>query len=410
MKLLTFLGIADYKETTYVLRDQKYTTRYCPAAITYFCRPETTLIVVTDLARETHFEALADEISNFSIPIDLPIPDGHSETDLWKIFDALTAQVNQGDELVVDITNGFRSLPFLSFLAVAFLRLARNVEVRCVYYGAFEARDKELNESPVFDLTPFVTLLDWTIATNQFATTGNASALAVALNKINNPALEPLSKSVEQIATGLHLLRPKEVSEAAATLSQNLTPVRQDLPPPFALLSDNLTTSYSRFGQSGLADARATLICQLEMINWYHSRGQIVHALSLAREWVVSLLSYHFNLDAEDKANREEMEFLLNGGKDKAANRESKYLAQWQTEMPRRRRKQLHRLWQSPFQLANLRNDVLHSGFRRNPKSSEDVMEAANDVLSELKKIAVEWGLHSEHLYTNQSQEAKESK
>ena len=47
MKLLTFLGIADYKDTTYVWNEQGYATRYCPAAMAHFFRPETTLVVVT---------------------------------------------------------------------------------------------------------------------------------------------------------------------------------------------------------------------------------------------------------------------------------------------------------------------------------------------------------------------------
>ncbi|MCQ3978453.1 MAG: TIGR02221 family CRISPR-associated protein, partial [Anaerolineae bacterium] len=65
---------------------------------------------MTKDAKAKHFESLADEISQVTRPVAAPIPDGHSEADLWQIFEALTQAVGEGDELVVDITNGFRSL------------------------------------------------------------------------------------------------------------------------------------------------------------------------------------------------------------------------------------------------------------------------------------------------------------
>ncbi|RME96975.1 MAG: TIGR02221 family CRISPR-associated protein, partial [Chloroflexi bacterium] len=182
MTLLTFLGTADYKPTTYVLGDRRHPTRYCSAAVAHFYRPKTTLVVVTQAAEARHFESLADEIAGVTTPVAVPIPDGHSEADLWQMFDALTAHVAEGDDLVVDITNGFRSLPFLSFLAVAFLRIARRVKIQRILYGAWEARNPA-NESPIFDLTPFLTLLDWTIATDRFTRFGDASDLAALLRQ-----------------------------------------------------------------------------------------------------------------------------------------------------------------------------------------------------------------------------------
>ena len=72
MKLLTFLGTANYQETTYVLSGRGFTSKYCPAAVAHFCQPETTLVVVTDAADAMHFETLADEISGFTKPVPVP--------------------------------------------------------------------------------------------------------------------------------------------------------------------------------------------------------------------------------------------------------------------------------------------------------------------------------------------------
>lgn len=135
------------------------------------------------------------------------------------------------------------------------------------------------------------------------------------------------------------------------------------------------------------------------MVKWYAAKGQTVQALSLAREWLPSLLCYRFQLDPLDKANRDEMELLLSGGKikDKEGNtiRESLYLEQW-SNIPKKQKKLLNNLWGDDFNLANLRNDVLHSGFRKNPKKAENILEQTRKIIEELKAVAAEWKLADE--------------
>jgi hypothetical protein len=155
-----------------------------------------------------------------------------------------------------------------------------------------------------------------------------------------------------------------------------------------------LLESYGCFGQIGSVEPKAALAYQLEMINWYHQRGQLVHALSLAREWLVSFLCAHLELDMEDKSNREEMELLLSGGTLKDAKtsqvlKVARYLDRWPT-VPAGKR--LRRLWGSGYNLANLRNDVLHSGFRKKSKSSIEVRDAVDQALQELNVIVIELG------------------
>jgi len=69
----------------------------------------------------------------------------------------------------------------------------------------------------------------------------------------------------------------------------------------------------------------------------------------------------------------------------------SKYLEQWKT-VPEGKR--LRQLWSNPpYQLANLRNDVLHSGFRKNPKSAKKIVDLVQDIVHELNDIAAQWGI-----------------
>jgi hypothetical protein len=51
----------------------------------------------------------------------------------------------------------------LALLAAAFLRSAKGIRLRALLYGAYDARENDV--APVFDLTPFLDLLEWMFAT-----------------------------------------------------------------------------------------------------------------------------------------------------------------------------------------------------------------------------------------------------
>lgn len=390
MEILSFLGPTNYSFTKYKYRDTIVPTRFFAEALPkFFPDTEKILVFVTPTVKKhDNLEELKSRLGDLLEPVD--IPESHTEDALWQIFDALIGHVEDGEKVVFDITNSFRSLPFLVFIAAAFLRSARKVKVEAVVYGAFEARDKEANISPVFDLTPFVSLFDWLAAANQFIYTGNARYLASRLVKTGQESLQPLAENVTAIAQGLELLRPRDVAEASLQLPGNLKDVAANLPKPFGVVVQPVEKAYAAFGVAS-EDPRGHLLSQLRMINWYFQNQHYVHTLAMAREWVVSLICYHFEEDMWDQDVRDDAEILLAGGK--RGDRESRHREKWET-VPEGKR--LRRLWQDPFNLANLRNDVLHTGFRKAPKSAAEIIAQTGRVVSEINEIARLWKLVTE--------------
>jgi hypothetical protein len=94
-----------------------------------------------------------------------------------------------------------------------------------------------------------------------------------------------------------------------------------------------------------------------------------------------------------EKKERDDMELLLSGGTDKAAGKISPRLPLWQALA---KGKRLAGLWGGGLNLANLRNDVLHAGFRKKPKSAEEIAEITGKVVCELREIAADWNLLEE--------------
>ncbi|MBD2137688.1 TIGR02221 family CRISPR-associated protein [Anabaena sp. FACHB-1237] len=419
MKAISFLGFnkRGYQETTYLnpIASGEYKTKFIQQALVEFYKPETLYVLLTDTAAKgipdnetesswtTLQNKLADKVDLQPI---MNIPEGHTTSDIWKLFQMLTDCLQDGDRVLFDITNGFRSLPVLALIAVSYLRVVRQVQIEGLIYGAFDAKSND-NKTPIFDLLPIVSLLEWTTATDQFLKTGNAQALAGLLHN-GDPSTEDLANNIDKIAQGLQLLRPIDVMQQSALLPEKITTasstISQSLP-PFTTLLKRVENDYGKFALKSPTEytisPQSSLIRQLRMVEWYAEKGQIVQALSIAREWLPSLLCYHFNIDPQvERPNRSEMELLLNGGtgqKDSQGNRYiSPYLEQYKASIPQEKRTQLSNLWSNTYRLANLRNDVLHAGFRKNPQGAEYIIQQTKQIVEELRNIAQVWDLKDE--------------
>lgn len=421
MKAISFLGFnphKGYNKTIYINPNsyEECETEFFQEAMVKFYKPKVLYILLTKTAEtgvlkdrnESNWDALQKRlVGKVELRPIKNLPESSSPEELWKIFALLTEHLQEEDKVLFDITYGFRFLPIVSLIAVSYLRVVRKVKINGLIYGALDAQNKETNQTPIFDLLPIVSLLEWTTATDQFLRTGNAQTLAGLLHN-GDPATEELANNIDKIAQSLQLLRPKDVMKEAALLSEKITAASSSISeslPPFTTLLRRVETDYGNFGlKNPLAytiSPQASLIRELRMIEWYTKKGQIVQALSMAREWLPSLLCYHFNIDPQiERPNRYEMELLLNGGtgqKDPQGNKYiSPYLEDYKATISPEKIAQLSNLWSNPYRLASLRNDVLHAGFRRNPQSVEYIIEQTWQIVEELGKIAQTWNLKDE--------------
>ncbi len=344
MKAISFLGTTRYSSTTYVFRPADgeaiafETPYFAEALVHFFPELECVFVLVTpEVQVHENWEALQSRLGEKVTPV--YIPTGHSESELWQIFNALTSVVHSNDTVIFDITNSFRSLPFLTFLAAAYLRTAQQVKVEAVLYGAFEARDQTTDRTPVFDLTPFVTLLDWITATNQFIYTGEGHYLAHLLSTTDtfvHPRRELTEKErkaemrAKRIQGAAHAI--EETSQALLTtliphseqsseqLVKRLAEATQDLAdqaPPYRLLAERIQLTYAPFAMAApMSDKIAEdLIRQYKMVRWYLDKGHLPQGFTLMREWMVTAVAHRLGLQSPEildhKAERHEIEQAL---------------------------------------------------------------------------------------------------
>ncbi len=316
-KVITFLGTMP-KETQYLYAGQTYAGRVFGEALRQFVDFDVMLVFTTPEAEETTWpvlEALADPRIRR-----VPIVIGEDTAELWTLFESLTQEVEPGDTVIFDITHGLRSIPFLIFLAAAYLKEACDVTIAAIYYGAYELGQP----APVIDLSEFVALLDWLTATNQFIYTGDGRYLAqllrdagafehprralteeeraqqAAARRIGNAA-GAITETSQALLTSLI----PHAAQASADLLARLAEAREDLArqaPPYRLLADRVRATYQPFAVAEplRADLRRDLEVQLLMIAWYMEKGHLPQAFTLMREWVVTAVGYRLGMNAAE--------------------------------------------------------------------------------------------------------------
>jgi len=399
MKAITFLGIARYSQTTYVYGDQSYETDLFPEALYRFIQPDELLVFVTNKAREMYLDRLREKLAGLIALHPVSIPEGRNEDELWQIFDALTGAVDEGDEVIFDITHSYRSLPFLVFLAAAYLKAAKRVRLHAVLYGAYEARDTDSNRSPVFDLTPFVALLDWLTATDQFIQTGDARRLAELLNPASKGkgTAARASRTLSEVSLAAFLCQPFQLMSKVGRLKPDLLRAEPELAQmarPFGVLRDQIVGTFGAFGADFDHDVPGGLQAQLRLIKWYHSNNQLIQAMTLAREWLISAVTYRLgkpiDLGLEARGQTEQaITGLVKVGHEAIAysnlNEDGQKIYDWEE------RDDLIALWNA---LGPVRNALDHAGYQQDAMKIKTIVKKANDeVMPRLQSLAQRWGL-----------------
>ncbi len=409
MKALTFLGATNAFDTIYFTEaGQQCQAPFFPAAMVHLYPGIQQLrVFVTKKAGEMHYarlESLVKEIVPDVQPV--PIPDGRTEAEIWQIFQAVADAVSPGERLIFDITHGLRSLPFLSFLAAAYLRTVKSITVEAVLYGAYELGDRSAEgptRAPVFDLTRFVTLLDWLAAADRFTRYGDAGDLAALLRDPTatpihmaartEAAARPMARhlraaaaAIEGVSEPLRLARPVATMTEAAALEKALSDANRDisaLARPFALIADRVRENYAPFAITAQAqheDCAGNLRIQRELVRWYVERRQHAQAILLAREWVTS---YTMALLGQDLFGRRSLaEDLLNQGVE--ARKEHLRLPE-EARMP-----MLSKAIAVWGMLRELRNDLAHCGFRAGALPVRDLVRHAEALPAELAALSLD--------------------
>lgn len=282
-------------------------------------RPHRIIALCTEGALKTTFPVLEGGVS---VPVAaVRIPEGRTEEELWDILHLILEQASPGTRMTLDLTQGFRSYPFLFFTAALFLRALRGVDIQAVYYGMFEGK-YETNDgrkvAPVVDLYPVLEMIEWFYATRMFKETGQAQLLSACLAPFETPPaglareecrdysqIKRLRESVDLFAMKYAQSLPLELGLQAGKLAGRLSnPVpghlRSKMPVPEEVFRaihefiEPFATPYKKKGtKKTISFDSNELVRQAGIIDTYIEKGYLNYALGLIREWIVTAVMWH---------------------------------------------------------------------------------------------------------------------
>ncbi|MDA8972506.1 TIGR02221 family CRISPR-associated protein [bacterium] len=432
---ISFLGTSNYVECNYFLEedDSKLikNVKYVQEALLklhqpFFGREDICYFFLTKDAKSQNWED-GQQFNSITRNYDLPneglknriislcengfqaqienveIPEGFSTKDIWAIFQTVFSKLENNDEVYFDITHAFRSIPMLGLALLNYSKAIHNVNVKGIYYGAFEklgfaseVKKIPLDErnAPILNLTTLSILQDWSNAAKDFIEFGNTQNLTKTL-KSNYNYFDTLSKkqngrlknSLTKVAQGLQDFSTSIATNRGNSIINNdnarlLNKEIQDLRPrldevvqlsPFSSLLSVIENEIKVFEDEDIFNG-------LIAIKWCIKNKLIQQGITLLQEFIITICLKKIELDYNNKINRDTVSGLLGKRQDDLFNYSNNSNTKLEQEIV------VNKLEKEDYYQElipifdhisnNIRNDINHAGFARKGKSPEEFEKA----------------------------------
>ncbi|MGM0369635.1 MAG: TIGR02221 family CRISPR-associated protein [Bacillota bacterium] len=229
---------------------------------------------------------------------------GVNEEQLWGNFDVfmkLSEKLKDGDQIYLDITHSFRSIPLFMYLMMDFIQNLnnKNIELVGLYYGMLDV-NMELGYTPVVNLQSLFEISKWIRGVYDFTSYGNGYLISNLINDeeiakritnvselVNINYLVNLKKQITKLKESLELDKLKETK----VLNYVLPQIKQFL---------------ARF-----EEVNANHKFQLKIAKWYFDNKRYANGYICLVESIFTFLCEIYDLDSNKINNRKLVRSLL---------------------------------------------------------------------------------------------------
>lgn len=346
----------------------------------------------------------------------LRIKEGLTEQDIWDVFNTVYANINEGDEVIFDITHAFRSIPMLAIVILNYAKVLKNIRIIGLHYGPFEklgrvedVKNMDLNERnvPILDLSAFDSLLDWSFGVERFVTSGDASKLSVLMHDDVNPIIKETkggnldAKNLFRLGKGLNDFskiiatnRAPKVSEQAQFCIKCISEYHEsDLLPAFKPLMDKIKQRFDPFNGD-------TVIDGISASRWCLNHSDIQQGITILRETMITHLVLNNGGDIMSTKDRDIAAHIATGiERDGAYDVTSDSKLEPFKEYSSRLYdylKERTELTNSIVKLGPIRNDINHAGYNKSARSPDDFSHELEKYIEQFETFLLsQQGVHS---------------
>ena len=422
---ISVLGTSDYQDCFYCIGNEPIcqSVRFVQEAlVNHVCRDWTKddriLIFTTEKSEEKNWQddGHIDRNSGEVIPREglrkklvalnvkprlksVRIPDGKNEEEVWRIFEILFDNLKSGDEIVFDITHAFRSIPMLVMTVLNYAKVTKRVSLSQIYYGNYEARDMDSNHAPIFDLSVFDNLLDWTFAIDSFLTSGDGTRVSELAGKSMNKVLKKTKGSdsdarlLKTIATKLNefsqnisTCRGPNISEDVNFLRENIKLYQRSehlkaFAPLLKLVEEKLDSFRNDPFGDGLAASR-----------WCMDHNLIQQGFTILQESIVTFLVLALDRNTLDVTEREIASQSVNNHFSKRDPTEWRPPTRDNKERTEAYLKLISRypgLSATFDQISGYRNDLNHAGWREDKRTASKFRLNLENLINKIESLTL---------------------
>lgn len=330
---------SDYHETTYIIEDKMYTSTLTSEAIIKHYEINKVIFIGTSgsmwdnlyLKYGGEDEAYLDLLTNkkkdsslkhqdlepFLKQIDSYLDNNGSNCfiidyntsnksdEIWNNFEMLLSirdLIEDGDELYLDITHGFRYMPIINIFLLETLKAlhSKSFSVNAILYGMFA--DKE---SEIINFKIFFDLLDWIKAINDFKRHADASHLS-SLIKEDKEA----SNVLTQFSDALHLSNLHALWSFIKKVNEKLAKLQKTDNKIIKLLSGDIDLLAKRFDKEQQSDF------QFELSKWlFEGQNYALSYILLYEAIITKSCELKGDLDCSSHDDREKAKKSLGDDK-----------------------------------------------------------------------------------------------
>ena len=422
-KIITFLGTNNYEEIIYTYTNEEgkefeVKTRLVQEAISEIVGKDAIIYVcLTDRARETNwidrievkvdrktgekredfYYGLKPRLERKNIKYEeLPLRDGANNEEMWENFGRIFDIFEEGDEVYFDVTHSFRSIPFIVMSVLNYAKFIKNIEIKSIYYGAFEAMKD--GKAPIFNLSIFNQITDWTIGAERFISTGDSKQLSNMIETTIQPILRKQNKdkgdkddeearvvnrirsSLKNFSEGLYTVRGSKTSNYGTTLKKALESIKEiniDELKPFEKILDKIYEKVHFYSNDIILDVHNTVkLCR--------DLNLIQQAYTYLQENIISYLCVKANMDLYDEDLRMDISRVIPHYRSHDRLELSQELLELNERLKPYISSDLADLYKD---LGDFRNDINHGGYRKNPRRYSTFYENLDDFILKFESI-----------------------
>ncbi|MEA1995301.1 MAG: TIGR02221 family CRISPR-associated protein [Campylobacterota bacterium] len=397
---ISFLGTGDYKPCSYRYGNQKIKIENVDfvqeTIVSLFCsdwqEKDRILIFYTKKSKEKNWEKLNIKLKSLNMKPSIEgilISDGKSEEEIWEIFSTIFDKINNNDNIICDITHSFRSIPLLGIAVINYAQVLKDASLKGVYYGAFDA--SETSTKPIFDLTPYSSIMNWSFATSEFIKRGETGAL-VELMKIdaktkdiesNKTAqrLNKISKKLDKMSLAIKLNRGKQIVEKISNLNDEISFIQKDK--SFSYLNALLDKIKQKTKDFKINNVENCIVAA----QWCYEHDLIPQCITILQEGIITYICGILSLDYHIEKDRELISqslAVINKIPEEKWNPPLKENPEIAEKVNNVLNENIIKEYRS---LGALRNDVNHCGFLKNATRAEIIQNKAGEFLDIVKNF-----------------------